>query len=511
VPTITATGKALPSLKVDAVVLAVAAGAGGQAPVVLGAERLPQGLRTTLRTLLGPLGITGRADEVRRLPTNGDLTAPVVVLTGLGVLAEGLQAPSLEALRRAAGAAVRELAGLSSVALALPAPDLPTAAAIAEGALMGAYAYRSYRTRSAGDHPAPVADLLLLTPLHRERALAPLLERATVVAAAVSGTRDLVNAPPADLHPQAFAEVAAAAVKGLPVRLTVLDEGDLAKGGYGGILGVGQGSVRPPRLVKASYAPRGARAHLALVGKGITFDSGGLSLKTPGGMETMKSDMAGAAAVLHTTLAIARLGLPVRVTGWMAMAENMPSGTAQRPSDVLTTYGGRTVEVLNTDAEGRLVLADALVAAGEEEPDAIVDVATLTGAQVVALGTRVAAVMGEDEAFTDLVLAAAERSGEQFWPMPLPEELRSSLDSPVADLANIGDRNGGMLVAGLFLREFVARRGGPGAAGDAPRIPWAHLDVAGPAFNERDPHGYTPKGGTGVAVRTLVALAEGLA
>jgi leucyl aminopeptidase len=189
----------------------------------------------------------------------------------------------------------------------------------------------------------------------------------------------------------------------------------------------------------------------------------------------------------------------------------MPSATAQRPSDVLTTYGGRTVEVLNTDAEGRLVLADALVAAGEEEPDAIVDVATLTGAQVVALGNRVSAVMGDDEALTARILSAAQRAGEQFWPMPLPEELRASLDSPVADIANIGDRMGGMLVAGLFLKEFVARQGGEGAAADAPRIPWAHLDVAGPAFNEKAPHGYTGKGGTGVAVRTLVALAEDLA
>jgi leucyl aminopeptidase len=209
----------------------------------------------------------------------------------------------------------------------------------------------------------------------------------------------------------------------------------------------------------------------------------------------MKCDMAGAAAVLHTVLAAAELDLGVRVTGWLALAENMPSGTAQRPSDVITIRGGTTVEVLNTDAEGRLVLADALVAAGEEQPDAVVDVATLTGAQVIALGHRVAAVMGTDD-LRGRVLDAAAAAGESFWPMPLPEELRASLKSPVADLANMGDKAGGMLVAGVFLRHFVGT------------TPWAHLDIAGPAFNEGKAHGYTPQGGTGAAVRTLLTLLE---
>jgi leucyl aminopeptidase len=294
-----------------------------------------------------------------------------------------------------------------------------------------------------------------------------------------------------------------AAAKGDPVKITVLDEKALARGGYGGILGVGMGSARPPRLLKLEYSPRGARRHLAFIGKGITFDSGGLSLKPPAGMEAMKSDMAGGAAVAATVLAAARLGLKVRVTGWVPLAENMPSGTAQRPSDVLTTYGGRTVEVLNTDAEGRLVLADAIVAASEEHPDTIVDVATLTGAQVLALGARVAAIMSNDDDLRERVHAAAERAGESMWPMPLPPELRASMDSPVADIANMGERMGGMLVAGLFLKEFVGDR--PDGGG---QIPWAHLDIAGPSFNTTAPWGYTPKGGTGHAVRTLLALAE---
>ncbi|WP_345710904.1 leucyl aminopeptidase, partial [Kineococcus glutinatus] len=308
-----------------------------------------------------------------------------------------------------------------------------------------------------------------------------------------------------DLAPADFAAAAAEQLAGTGVRVRVLDEAELAAGGYGGILGVGQGSSRPPRLVVLDHSPKRARGHLALVGKGITFDSGGLSLKPAASMETMKCDMAGAAAVLAAVRAVAELDLPLRVTGWLAMAENMPSGEAQRPSDVLTTYGGRTVEVLNTDAEGRLVLADALVAAGEERPDHVVDVATLTGAQMVALGNRVSAVMGNDDAFRDRFLAAAGQAGEQFWPMPLPAELRPSLDSTVADIANMGDRYGGMLVAGLFLAEFVGRD----EAG-RPR-PWLHLDIAGPAFNTGTAHGYTPRGGTGVAVRSLVALAESLA
>jgi leucyl aminopeptidase len=314
------------------------------------------------------------------------------------------------------------------------------------------------------------------------------------------------------------------------VKVTVLDERRLARGGYGGLLAVGKGSTRGPRLVRLDYAPAGATVSVALVGKGVTFDSGGLSIKPAAGMEAMKSDMSGAAAVLQTVVAAASLELPVRVSGWLALAENMPSGSAQRPSDVITIRGGRTVEVLNTDAEGRLVLADALVAAGETDPDLMVDVATLTGAQMVALGNRISAVMANDDALRDRVHAAADSAGEQFWPMPLPAELRASMDSTVADIANMGERYGGMLVAGLFLSEFVAKRDNPaengntdgdgdgdgdgdaagnGSAGEP--IPWAHLDIAGPAFNTGSAHGYTPVGGTGVAVRTLLSLLEDVA
>jgi len=285
--------------------------------------------------------------------------------------------------------------------------------------------------------------------------------------------------------------------------ITVLDEDALASGGYGGILGVGQGSVNPPRLVRLEHAPEGAARTLVLAGKGITFDSGGLSLKPAKSMESMKSDMSGAAAVLGAMQAIAALGLPVRVVGYLPIAENMPSGSAQRPSDVLTMFGGTTVEVLNTDAEGRLVLADALAASAADSPDILIDVATLTGAQVVALGPRVGGVMANNDGLRDAVVDAARRAGEAMWPMPLPAELAKGLESAVADLANVPSDSrggGGMLVAGLFLKEFVPSG-----------VRWAHLDIAGPAFNESGPHGYTPKGGTGAATRTLVQIAQDMA
>lgn len=475
-------------LTVDALVVAVAQQ--DDAPVVLGADRLPKELRTLLASSASALGITGAADEVRRLPGTG-LSASVLVLTGVG---SGPLTP--ETLRRAAGAATRELAGTASVALALPADETADVAAIAEGALLGAYAFTRYH-----ESKVPVSTIQIVTKHARDRAAKAALERASVVAAAVHGTRDLVNTAPNDLYPAAFADLAKSAVKesgAKGLRVTVIDDKALLAGGYGGLTGVGQGSSRGPRLVKVAYSPSRAKGKVALVGKGITFDSGGISIKPAAGMEAMKSDMAGAAAVLNIVVAAARLELPVAVTGWLCLAENMPSGTAQRPSDVITIRGGKTVEVLNTDAEGRLVMADGLVEAVAEKPDVVIDIATLTGAQMIALGNRMSAVMGTDDVRAEVV-AAAGASGEQFWPMPLPADLRPGLKSKVADIANISDRFGGMLTAGIFLQEFVGQ------------TPWAHLDIAGPAFNERTAHGYTPVGGTGVGVRTLLALIEGRA
>ncbi|GAB3594945.1 leucyl aminopeptidase [Angustibacter peucedani] len=493
------------SLSVDTLVVAVAKGDDG--PVLVEGVALPRGVRSSLAGTLAALGVTGEADQVVRIPAGKDVAATTIALTGLGKAVTGRRAGyPAETLRRAAGAASRQLAGTGSAGFALPAADVEQLAAVAEGALLGAYAFTRHRVRTVGDVKAPLGEVFVLTALAKDKAANAAASRAQELATSVTLVRDLVNTAPGDLPPAAFADAVVAAAKQHPVKVEVLDEKQLAKGGYGGILGVGLGSSRPPRLVKVSYAPRGAKKHLALIGKGITFDTGGISLKPPLGMETMKSDMAGGAAVIGAVLALARLRAKVRVTAWVPLAENMPSGTAQRPSDVLTTYGGRTVEVLNTDAEGRLVLADAIVAASEEHPDAIVDVATLTGHQVLALGHRYAAIMSNDDALRAQIHDVAGQVGETMWPMPLPVELRSSMDSQVADIANMGERMGGMLVAGLFLQEFVGDR----ADGEG-KIPWAHLDIAGPSYNEGAAWGYTHKGGTGHAVRTLVGLAEQVA
>ena len=482
----------------DALVVAVCSGADGPQP---GPETkdIDEALGGTLAGTLAALGATGEAGEVTKIATGGRLAAPLIVAVGIG--ADGDAPVEPEVLRRAAGAAVRAVgsprgsgqAQQRRIAIALPARSPAEAEAVALGALLGAYTFGRYRSEPAGQ----AALTLVASGSHTAEAA----RRAEVLAAAVTLARDLVNTGPSDLVPATFAARAGQVAAEAGIGITVLDEQALAEGGYGGILGVGQGSVHPPRLVRLEYAPPGASKALVLAGKGITFDSGGLSLKPAKAMETMKSDMGGAAAVLAAMQAISALGLPVRVVGYLPLAENMPSGTAQRPSDVLTMYGGTTVEVLNTDAEGRLVLADALARSASDSPDVLVDVATLTGAQVVSLGARVAGVMANDDALRGAVVDAAGRAGEAMWPMPLPDELRKGLESSVADLTNVApDRNGGMLVAGLFLREFVPLG-----------VRWAHLDIAGPAYNEGPPHGYTPKGGTGAATRALVQIAQDMA
>ncbi len=482
------------SCKVDALVIGVAAGPDG--PVLVpGSEDIHKAMKGSLPAALAAVGATGKADQVTRIPTLGAVKAPQVVAVGLGKAAPAYPG---EVLRRAAGTAVRALAGTGSVALLLGRLDEDAVRPVAEGALLGAYAFHAFRSPKA-DVKAPVEAVTLLVDKKSAKAAQTQLDRAEVVAKAVSLARDLVNTPPGHLPPTALAEAARSAM-GKNVKVEVLDEKALTAGGFGGILGVGQGSVNPPRMVHLSYkGGRGAKK-VALVGKGITFDSGGLSLKPPASMETMKSDMGGAAAVIAAVSAIAELGLKVDVEAWVPMAENMPSGTAIRPSDVLTLRGGTTIEVNNTDAEGRLVLADAIARACEDSPEILIDAATLTGAQLVALGNRVCGVMSNDDALRASVVDAAGRAGEDMWGMPLPPELKKGLDSLVADMKNSGPREGGMLTAGLFLQHFVA---------DGVR--WAHLDIAGPAYNTGEAYGYTPKGGTGAAVRAFVQVLEDLA
>ncbi|MET9131703.1 leucyl aminopeptidase [Streptomyces antibioticus] len=491
---------AAPGLRADAIVIGVAKGPKG--PVVApGAEAVDQAYDGRLAGVLETLGASGAEGEVTKLPAPAGFKAPLVLAVGLGAEPEKDASFDAEALRRAAGVAARTLTGSKKAAFALPLTDAADLGAVAEGVVLGAYSFDAYKESAkdakARNGKAPLAEAALLGGKPRDAAHKAALARAVAVGEELNRARDLINMPPNDLDPAAFAALAQTAAKEHGIKVQVLDEKALAKGGYGGILGVGSGSASTPRLVKLSYTSGKADKHLAFVGKGITYDSGGISLKPAGHNETMKCDMSGAAAVFAAVVAAARLGLDVNVTGWLALAENMPSGSATRPGDVLRMYSGKTVEVLNTDAEGRLVLADALWAASQEKPDAIVDVATLTGAMMLALGSRTFGVMANDEAFRTAVFEAAEEVGEPAWPMPLPEHLRKGMDSGVADIANMGERMGGGLVAGLFLREFV----GEG-------ITWAHLDIAGPAFNEGGPFGYTPKGGTGTAVRTLVRLAE---
>ncbi|MCX5269034.1 leucyl aminopeptidase [Streptomyces sp. NBC_00199] len=494
---------AAPGLRADAIVIGVAKGVKG--PIVApGAEAVDTAFDGRLAGVLETLGASGAEGEVTKLPAPAGFKTPLVLAVGLGSEPEKDAAYEPEALRRAAGAAARILGGSKKAAFALPVTDAGDIGAIGEGVVLGAYSFDAYKqnARSGNDAKArnakaPLAEAVLLGGKPRDAAHKAALLRAAAVGEELNRARDLINMPPNDLDPEAFAGIAQAAAKEHGIKVQVLDEKALVKGGYGGILGVGAGSAAAPRLVKLSYTSAKATKHLAFVGKGITYDSGGISLKPAGHNETMKCDMSGAAAVFAAVVAAARLGLEVNVTGWLALAENMPSGSATRPGDVLRMYSGKTVEVLNTDAEGRLVLADALWAASAEKPDAIVDVATLTGAMMLALGSRTFGIMANDDAFRSAVHEAAEEVGEPAWPMPLPEHLRKGMDSTVADLANMGERMGGGLVAGLFLREFV----GEG-------ITWAHLDIAGPAFNEGGPFGYTPKGGTGTAVRTLVRLAE---
>jgi leucyl aminopeptidase len=519
VTTVNVSDRPAHDLKVDVLVLATV-DADGSATLA-GGHGLPQEAATHIGSQLGALHASGKAEEVLTLAAVPGVTAGRIVLTGLGAGARQDGTVDHEVLRRAAGAALRSVKKAAKVAVALPTDDTASVAAVAEGAALGAYRYAGVHgtvggkantkgakgakgAKAAKDATADdvVSAVTVVTADARSKGARAAATRAAVLAQAKAYARDLVNTPPNQLFPQSFTESvrARAAAGKAKVGITVLDEKALAQGGFGGIVGVGQGSANPPRIVTLSWAPPKARASVALVGKGITFDSGGLCIKPAASMLTMKSDMAGAAAVAATVLAAAELGLPVAVTGYLCLAENMPSGTAQRPGDVVTMRNGTTVEILDTDAEGRMVLGDGICLAGESTPDAIVDIATLTGAQMVALGARVAGIMANDEEFRDRVRAAADRAGEAAWPMPLPKDLRTQLDSSVADLAHKGERWGGMLTAGIFLGEFVPEG-----------VPWAHVDIAGPSFNEGGPWGYTPKGGTGYGVGTLLALVEGYA
>ncbi len=443
-------------------------------------------------------GFRGDAGKTLSLPVGRGRERKALVLAGVGP-AEKIDG---EALRLAAAAGARVARGLAVRHLAVvPAFDVDDPAgvsrAVAEGVLLAGYSFDRYRGGRKEKKAGPSRVTILLGEG------APAARRASAVARAVaraiSFARDLVNTPAGDLPPAEMARVATRAAREYGLRARVLGPREISRERMGGLLGVGRGSTHPPRFVHLAWKPRGRRprARLAWVGKGITFDSGGYDIKGAAHMVDMKSDMAGAAAVLAAMTAVAELGLPVEVHGVLPLAENMISGDALRPGDVLKMRSGKTVEVDNTDAEGRLVLADALDWARTRiRPRMMVDLATLTGACVVALGEEAAGVMANDDQVRDRVLEAGRAAGERLWPLPLWDEYLDRLRSPVADLRNTGaSRWGGTLTAGLFLREFV---------GD---VPWAHVDIAGPAWRSRQ-HPYWGRGGTGFGVGTLVELAR---
>jgi leucyl aminopeptidase len=483
--TITITASNPATVAANALIIAVVPGR----KVAVASAGISPALMRKIAAAVQAVGGTGKAGEVHTLGPITGIRAPRIVAAGIGA-----EQGDAEAIRRAFGNAVRSCAGERKVAVALP-EDHDLLEPIAMGARLAAYAFTAFKSKPKPSSK-PVDSITLVAP-SVDGAMRDAVHAVSVVADSVDLTRDLVNTPPNALPPVTFAERAKEAVKDLPVKVQVWDEKALKRDGCGGILGVGQGSSNPPRLVKMVYAPKEASCALAFVGKGITFDTGGISIKPAADMHEMKGDMAGAAAVLGAMQAIAALELPVHLTAWIPLAENMPSGDAQRPGDVITMADGSTVEVLNTDAEGRLVLADALVLAAREEPDLIVDAATLTGAQRIALGARIGGVMANDDDSRNTVVLAGTRAGEALWPMPLPEDMRADLDSPTADIANIGGRLGGMLTAGIFMQCFVPKE-----------QPWVHVDIAGPAYNAKGAYGYTPTGGTGAMVRTFVMLAR---
>ena len=416
----------------------------------------------------------------------------VVVAVGLGAEADATVATYRRAAAGLARAAQRQRSVATDLLETVPERlDRPAVAqAIAEGAVLGAYRYTELKT---DPEPSRIASVLLAG--RGGQRVGAALERGRAVAEAVCLARDLVNQPGGTLTPAAFAARAEELAASGGFSAEVLDRSAIEDQKLGGLLGVNRGSDQEPRFVRLAWEPERPRGTVALVGKGITFDSGGLSLKSTDSMVGMKGDMAGAAAVLATFSALDSVCPPVRVLGFLPLTDNMPGGDATRVGDVLRIRNGTTVEVLNTDAEGRLVLADALSLAGEAEPDAIVDLATLTGACMVALGTGIAGLMGNHDGFVEQVRAAAGAAGEPVWPLPLPDELRPQLDSDVADMKNVGAaRWGGALIAGLFLERFVPEG-----------IPWAHLDIAGPA-DATEEASESRKGGTGFGVRTLLRL-----
>jgi leucyl aminopeptidase len=486
-------------------VVVVGAYSGPNGPQLAGgAEPVDAALSGRLAAAYRSAGGSGTPDEVIKIPTLGLADFPLVAVTGLGPRppagssdpGDGTVAP-IERVRRAAAAAIRALPGNARVRICIDTDDDPheLSAAIALGAALGGHRFTGYKSTT----PRPRRSSVEISTAGVDRTTRAAVRRALVIADAVTTARDLVNTPPNDLYPQSLAAELVRLAAGLPIEVEVLDERALRRQGYHGILAVGRGSARGPRLVRLHYRPSRAVARVALVGEGTTFNAGGLNLRTTQ-MSWTKADMAGAAAAAVAVFAAARRKLAVELTATLPLVENLPSATAYRPSDVISLRGGRTIEVTDTEASGRITVVEAIDRAVSDDPDYLIEASTLTAAQRVALGPRIIAAMGEPT-FRDRVITAGAEAGEVLWAMPLPGELRGRLDSTVADIATLApERWGAMLVGGAFLADFIP-------AG----LPWAHLDITGPAWNSGGPHGYTPKGGTGAGVPTIFSVLESIA
>lgn len=481
-------------VRTDLVVIGVATGKGKALLAAAGSGSVADAYGRRFAPMLAAAGFNGSAGETLRVPTNGTINAAQLLVVGLGD-AETL---TTEKVRRAAGTAARSIGNVASVALALPAGDAEHVRAVVEGFATGLYRFDAYKSKPRS---GTLADVVVLSDGARRADVIAARDAAVTLTGFASKARDWVNTPPNALVPTKFADEIKRLTKGTAVGFELITAAQLKKLGCGGIVGVGQGSDNPPCLVKLTWHPAEPRGSVALVGKGITFDSGGLTIKPGGSMPAMKSDMAGAASVVAAIHTIAALEIPVTVGAYVPIAENMVGGSAQRPGDVLRMLSGKTVEVTNTDAEGRLVLADALTMAVRDKPEVIINVATLTGACVMALGDRIAGLFGDDETAAEVERAAGS-TGELFWRLPIPAEQRTSVttESKVADLLQANwVRWGGALYAAAFLEQFVED------------VPWAHLDVAGPAYNTGGPWGHVPSGGTGFSISTIVELVTGRA
>lgn len=448
-------------------------------------------MRGQLMKLVEKKHFKGKREQVLVLPTFGRIASDRIALVGMGKRVDEKSARYLGV--RAGRLAIEE----ASLLIQAPCPDQDELRGLADGVTTGAYAYEVYLTnkKKRTRRISKVSIHIDQTPTAEQKFACA---QGQAIGECVNFARDLVNCPPNDMYPQRLADSAVQASKALPIKCTVLDKSQIEKAGMNLLLAVNRGSDRPPRFIHMSYQPKGANKKVVLVGKGLTFDAGGLCLKPSQAMADMKCDMAGGAVTIATVIAVARLGLPVEVHGIVPSTENMTGGSAFRPGDIFKSLDGKTVEIVNTDAEGRLILADALAYARELKPDFLIDHATLTGACMVALGKWTAGLYSDHKDLAKAYRKSADRTGESFWQLPLNKDLKSVLKSALADLKHCGEPYGGSISAALFLQEFVGK------------TPWIHLDIAGPAHLPR-PHKDMPKGGTGFGVLTAVDFIRNLA